>query len=52
MKRNFLFDCFHHPEFAKLKAFLLLREWFSIVGQLSLSTRHAVQASLNAINPE
>ncbi|MBN1614742.1 MAG: motility associated factor glycosyltransferase family protein [Deltaproteobacteria bacterium] len=52
MKRNFLFDCFHHPEFSKLKAFLLLREWFSIVGQLTLSTKHAIQGALKDMDAD
>lgn len=42
MRRNMTRDQFHHPEFAELKSFLLLREWFATVGQLILSTRYAV----------
>jgi len=36
MRRNMLNEQFHHPEYADLKFFLLLKEWFTTVGQLIL----------------
>ena len=45
MKRNLIFDQFYHREFATLKAFLIEKEWFSIMGQLFLSTLYIINKS-------
>jgi hypothetical protein len=43
MRRHMTNDQFYHREFAEVKSFLLLKEWFATVGQLILSTRHAIE---------
>lgn len=43
MKQSFLFDQFHAPNFAKLRAFLNLKEWFCVMGQLALSTTDSIK---------
>ena len=45
MKRNLIFDQFYHTEFATLKAFLIEKEWFSIMGQLFLSALYVINKS-------
>ena len=42
MKRSYLFDQYHSPVFAQVKAFLILKEWFSLLGQLALSTSDSI----------
>ena len=42
MRRNFLFDQFYSLEFASLKAFIMEKEWFTIMGQLLLSTIYSI----------
>ncbi len=42
MRRNMAYDRFYNPEFAELKSFLLLKEWFNTIGQLILSTKFAL----------
>ncbi|MBU0987419.1 MAG: DUF115 domain-containing protein [Proteobacteria bacterium] len=43
MKQSFFFDQFHSPAFAKLKAFLALKEWFCMMGQVALSTSDSIK---------
>ncbi|MFC1821091.1 motility associated factor glycosyltransferase family protein [Thermodesulfobacteriota bacterium] len=52
MKKNFLFDQFHHHEFAALKAFIMEKEWFSIMGQLCLSTLFLVKQAKTVLRRE
>lgn len=42
MRRNMTYDQFYHSDFAELKSFLFLKEWFATVGQLILSTKFAI----------
>jgi hypothetical protein len=46
MRRNMTYDQFYNQDFAKLKSFLLLKEWFVTIGQLILSTQYAIKAAL------
>ncbi|MBC8392112.1 MAG: DUF115 domain-containing protein, partial [Deltaproteobacteria bacterium] len=50
MKRNFLFDQFHSHHFAKLGTFLILRDWFCMMGQLALSTIHTIKRTTSRLN--
>ncbi|MHB8770843.1 MAG: motility associated factor glycosyltransferase family protein [Syntrophales bacterium] len=50
MKRSYLFDQFHSPEFAKAGAFLLLREWFCLIGQLALTTADSINRAKRELN--
>jgi hypothetical protein len=50
MKQSFYFDQFHSPEFAKLKAFLTLREWFCMIGQLALSLAESIERAKSQLN--
>ncbi len=50
MKQSFLFDQFHSSEFAKLRAFLALREWFCMMGQLALSTADSIKRAKSRLN--
>jgi len=43
IRRNFTRDQYSHPDFAELKSFLLMKEWFATVGQLILSTYYAIR---------
>lgn len=45
MRRKMTYDQFYHTEFAELKSFLLLKEWFVTIGQLILSTQYAIKRS-------
>ncbi|RPH52385.1 MAG: DUF115 domain-containing protein [Desulfobacteraceae bacterium] len=47
MERNFTIDRYYNAEFATLKSFLLLKDWFAVVGQLILSTFFAVKREKN-----
>jgi len=49
MRKSFLFDQFHSPYFAKLKAFLILREWFCMMGQLALSTTDTIKRATSQL---
>ncbi len=43
IRRNFAREQYSHPEFAELKSFCLMKEWFATVGQLILSTYYAIR---------
>ncbi|MBW2116693.1 MAG: motility associated factor glycosyltransferase family protein [Deltaproteobacteria bacterium] len=43
IRRNFTREQYSHPDFAELKSFLLMKEWFATVGQLILSTYYAIR---------
>lgn len=47
IERNFTLDRYYNYEFAALKSFLLLKDWFAVTGQLILSTSYAVEREKN-----
>lgn len=47
LRRNMTCDQFFNNDFAKLKSFLLLKEWFSFIGQFILSTKFAIEREKN-----
>lgn len=49
MRRNFTYEQYYHSDMARLKSFLLMREWFATVGQLILSTHHAIKNGQNQL---
>ncbi len=52
MEKNALSENFHHPEFSRLKSFLMLKEWFSIIGQLCLSTQFSLKRACYELDTE
>ena len=49
IERNFLYDQFYNRNLARLKDFMALKKWFSIIGQLTLSTRYRIEGALPEI---
>lgn len=52
MRRNYMFDQFHDRRFAVLKAFLMEKEAFKIIGQLLLSTIYSIEDSMADLSKE
>lgn len=50
MRQSFLFDQFNSPDFAKLKAFLMLRDWFCMIGQLALCAADSINRAKSQFN--
>jgi len=49
MEKNTLYDRFHHKEFQKLKSFLMMKDWFAIMGQLFLSTQYSIENAISKL---
>ena len=52
MRRNFQFDRFNDRSYALLKSFLMEKEYFSIMGQLLLSTIYSIKDAQIELNKE